>query len=59
VTEPTSAAAFAGLKKLHRTKESEIVVINTGSGMKMIDEIMELIAKQEHINDKMKGRYEI
>lgn len=43
VTEPTSAAAFAGLKKLHVDKESEIVVINTGSGMKMIDEIMKLI----------------
>lgn len=53
VSEPTSAAAFAGLKKLHTTKESEIVVINTGSGMKMLDEIMELIAKPAHINDKM------
>lgn len=43
VTEPTSAAAFAGLKKIHTTKESDIVVINSGSGMKMIDEILNLI----------------
>lgn len=43
ITEPTSAAAFAGLKKLEINKKSEIVVINTGSGMKMIDEILSLI----------------
>lgn len=43
VTEPTSAAAFAGLKKLEINKQSEIVVINTGSGMKMVNEVMKLV----------------
>ena len=44
VTEPTSAAAFAGLKKLQIEESSqEVVAINTGSGMKMIGEVMELI----------------
>lgn len=41
ITEPTSAAAFAGLKKLSYDPNSHIVIINTGSGMKMISEIPE------------------
>lgn len=57
VTEPTSAAAFAGLKKLNYHQGSEIVVINTGSGMKMLREISSLITNHDHINDKMKGHY--
>lgn len=43
VTEPTSAAAFAGVKKLKIEKEQCVVVINTGSGMKMLEEIGELL----------------
>lgn len=58
VTEPTSAAAFAGLKKIEIDKSAEVVVINTGSGMKMLDEISSLITNDKDINDKMKEHYE-
>ena len=58
ITEPTSAAAFAGLKKLDVLAGEEVVVINTGSGMKMLDEIKELVANHSQINDKMKGEYD-
>ncbi len=43
--EPTSAAAFAALPQLKNKgvkKDSTIVVISTGSGMKMLQEIMHL-----------------
>lgn len=43
VSEPTSAAAFAALKKLKVKKNQKVVVINTGSGMKMLGELMKFI----------------
>ncbi len=47
VTEPTSASAFAGLKKIKSNLGLEVVVINTGSGMKMLGEIMKLVLKEK------------
>ncbi len=41
IPEPTSAAAFAGIKKLPPQKFKTIVVIQTASGMKNLKEIME------------------
>lgn len=46
VTEPTSAAAFAALKKIKNSQNLEVVVVNTGSGMKMIGEILDLVIKK-------------
>lgn len=46
VTEPTSAAAFAGLKKIKPRQGLKVVVVNTGSGMKMLGEIMKLITNK-------------
>jgi len=41
--EPTSAAAFAAVPKLQCEKSAQIVVINTGSGLRYIQEIAHLI----------------
>ena len=41
VPEPTSAAVYAALPKLHVDSNTLIVAINTGSGMKMLDEVVE------------------
>lgn len=41
--EPTAAAAFAALYKLGEPKDALVVVVNTGSGKKMMDEINKLI----------------
>ena len=44
--EPTAAAAFAALPMLHKigvASEAKVVVISTGSGMKMLEEIRSLI----------------
>lgn len=43
VTEPTSAAAFAALSKLTCPKDAHVVAINTGSGMKLLPEILHLV----------------
>lgn len=43
--EPTSAAAFAAVPKLEAhgvKKDASVVVVSTGSGMKMLEEIMHL-----------------
>jgi len=42
VPEPTSAAAYAALPKLKVSRDALIVAINTGTGIKMLDEIAEL-----------------
>jgi len=42
VAEPTSAAAFAALRKLKCDKTAKIVVINTGSGMKNLNELIQI-----------------
>ncbi len=44
VPEPTSAAAFAALPYIQKkiASNAQVVVINTGSGMKQISEILEL-----------------
>jgi len=47
VTEPTSAAVFAALPQLGEygvKPDAQIVLINTGSGMKNLEEIVDLIA---------------
>lgn len=46
IPEPTSAAAFAAVKKLGEIgikKDSSVVIVNTGSGLKMLSEIASLI----------------
>lgn len=47
VTEPTSAAAFAALSKLTCPKDATVVAINTGSGMKLLPEILHLVHMKE------------
>jgi threonine synthase len=47
VTEPTSAAAFAALSKLTCPKDATVVAINTGSGMKLLPEILHLVHQKE------------
>jgi len=44
--EPTSATVYATLKKLHidDKNEQKIVCIQTGNGMKHLDEIIEVIS---------------
>lgn len=49
IIEPTSAAVFAALPKLHEfgiSKHSRVVAISTGSGMKMLEEIKSLMGKK-------------
>lgn len=44
ISEPTSAAAFAALPKLPlELQDKQIVCVNTGSGMKMISKIAEIL----------------
>jgi threonine synthase len=43
VPEPTSAAVYAALPKLSCDKDATVVAINTGSGMKVLTEILDLI----------------
>jgi len=43
--EPTSAAAFAAINKLKNKITDNIVVINTGSGNKFLDEIVSIVQK--------------
>jgi len=45
IPEPTSAAAFAGLKKLTGIENKTVVVVNTASGVKNLKEIMESYIK--------------
>lgn len=46
IPEPTSAAVYAALPKLQGVNpQSLIVAINTGSGMKLLLEIMQLLSK--------------
>ncbi len=42
VPEPTSAAAYAALSKLQVDPNALVVAVNTGSGMKMLDEVVAL-----------------
>jgi threonine synthase len=47
--EPTSAAAFAAISSLESrgvSKKSNIVIVNTGSGTKMIEEVSALLSSQ-------------
>ncbi len=52
VPEPTSAAVFAALPKLSCSKDATVVAINTGSGMKVLTEILTLTGepKQEMVH---------
>ena len=43
VPEPTAAATFAGLLKLKEPSDSLVVAVNTGDGVKMMEEINHLI----------------
>jgi threonine synthase len=47
VTEPTSAAVFAAVPKLAVDPESKVLCINTGSGMKFLQEIAAILAKSK------------
>ncbi|MEK9208580.1 MAG: pyridoxal-phosphate dependent enzyme [Patescibacteria group bacterium] len=46
VPEPTTAAVYAALPKLSEPANSKIVCINTGSGLKFLDEIAKLTGGQ-------------
>lgn len=48
VTEPTSAAAYAALPKLQCESDAFVVAVNTGSGMKMLEEVVELTKGVNH-----------
>ncbi len=48
ITEPTSAAVFAAIPKLSCPKDAMVVAINTGSGMKLLTEIMNIVKGGEH-----------
>jgi threonine synthase len=45
VVEPTSAATFAALSKIKVDPEDVVVAVNTGTGMKVLGEIMHLLNK--------------
>lgn len=47
VPEPTSAAVFAALPKLSCSNDATVVAINTGSGMKVLPEILAMIGDSE------------
>ncbi len=43
ITEPTSAAAFAALSRLNCPGDARVICVNTGSGMKLLDEILNIV----------------
>jgi threonine synthase len=48
VPEPTSAAVYAALPKLHAAQDELVVAVNTGSGMKLLGEITQILGEGVH-----------